>query len=129
MFADEGIRMQRGNNDIGSGIAKNWQYLTPIALHQNPITDMHMSPHFYVAESCNWFIDEINEYYFQRDGSDDTTDKPVDRNDHAMDMWKYAMSKRPKLAHYTGKPDAPPAWLAWHEIEREQSRGPLARHK
>jgi len=129
MFSDEGIRMQRGNNDINAGISKNWQYLTPLALHENPITGHHMAPHFYVANSCNWFIDEIVEYYFHRDGSDETTDKPVDRNEHAMDMWKYAMSNRPRLARYTGKPDAPPAWMAWHEIEREQNRGTRARHK
>jgi len=129
MFAEEGIRMQRGNNDINAGISKNWQYLTPLPLHENPINGLHQAPHFYVSDACQWFIDEITEYYFQRDGSDETTDKPVDRNDHAMDMWKYAMSNRPRLARYTGKPDAVPAWMAWHEIERAQQRGPKARHK
>jgi len=129
LFQEEGISMQRGNNDIASGIAKNWQYLTPVAQHEHPLTGMRMSPHFFVADNCAWFVDEITEYYFQRDGSDETTDKPVDRNDHAMDMWKYAMSNRPKLARYTGKPDAPPAWLAWHEIERMQRQGARARHK
>ena len=129
MFSDEGIRMQRGNNDINAGISKNWQYLTPLPLHENPITGSRYAPHFYVSDRCNWFIDEVSEYYFKRDGSDETVDKPVDRNDHAMDMWKYAMSSRPRLARYTGKPDAPPAWLAWHEIEKQQRRGPKARHK
>ena len=129
MFAEEGIRMQRGNNDINAGISKNWQYLTPLPLHENPINGLHQAPHFYVSDACQWFIDEITEYYFQRDGSDETTDKPVDRNDHAMDMWKYAMSNRPRLARYTGKPDAVPGWMAWHEIERAQQRGPKARHK
>jgi hypothetical protein len=88
-----------------------------------------MSPHFYVSDRCTWFVDEITEYYFKRDGSDETTDKPVDRNDHAMDMWKYAMTPRPKLARFVGKPDAPPAWMAWHEIERQQRRDKKARHK
>ena len=88
-----------------------------------------MSPYFYVSDKCTWFIDEITEYYFQRDGSDETTDKPVDRNDHAMDMWKYAMSSRPKLATYIGVKAEVPPWLAWHEIERQQRRGPKARHK
>jgi hypothetical protein len=129
MFEDEGVRMQRGNNDIGSGIAKNWQYLTPLGMHEHPLSGLRMAPHFYVSSSCQWFIDEITEYYFQRDGSDETTDKPVDRNDHAMDMWKYAMSNRPKLAKYIGKPDAPPAWMAWHEVERQRKRGTMARHK
>jgi hypothetical protein len=129
LFAEEGIRLQRGNNDIGAGISKNWQYLTPLPLHENPITGMHMAPHFYVTDLCQWFVDEITEYYYQRDSSDETIDKPVDRNDHAMDMWKYAMSQRPRIAKYTGKPNAPPAWLAWHEIERQRDLGPKARHK
>jgi hypothetical protein len=129
MFANEGIRMQRGNNDINAGISKNWQYLSPLPLHENPITGHRMAPHFYVADQCSWFIDEINEYYFQRDGSDETIDKPVDRNDHAMDMWKYAMSNRPRLARYTGKLNTPPTWLAWNEIERQQRHKPTARHR
>jgi hypothetical protein len=129
LFSEEGIRLQRGNNDINAGISKNWQYLTPMPLHENPITGMHMAPHFYVTDLCQWFVDEITEYYFQRDSSDELTDKPVDRNDHAMDMWKYAMSQRPRLAKYTGKPNAPPAWLAWNEIERQRDLGPKARHK
>ena len=129
LFEDYGIKMQRGNNDIASGIAKNWQYLTPLPMHEHPITGLRMSPHFYVADRCTWFVDEITEYYFQRDGSDETTDKPVDRNDHAMDMWKYAMTPRPKLARYVGKPDAPPAWMAWNEIERKQRKEKRARHK
>ena len=129
MFDEQGIRMQRGNNDIASGIAKNWQYLTPLAMHEHPISGMRMSPHFFVSDRCTWFVDEITEYYFQRDGSDETTDKPVDRNDHAMDMWKYAMSNRPKLAKFSGRKDAPPAWMSWQEIERQQQRSKLARHK
>jgi len=128
LFDEEGIHMQRGNNDIAAGIAKNWQYLAPEALHEHPITGRFESPHMYVCDNCHWFVDEITEYYFQRDGSDETTDKPVDRNDHAMDMWKYAMSMRPKLARFMGVPNQPPAWMSWHEIERQQRVKVKARH-
>jgi hypothetical protein len=120
--------MQRGNNDINSGIAKNWQYLTNDMRHEHPITGRINSPHFYVSDECVWFVDEITEYYFQRDGSDELIDRPVDRNDHAMDMWKYAMSTRPKLAKFMGAPNQPPAWMAWHEIERQQRVKVKARH-
>jgi hypothetical protein len=129
LFDEEGINMQRGNNDISSGIAKNWQYLTPETRHEHPITGQIVAPHFYVCDNCHWFVDEITEYYFQRDGSDETTDRPVDRNDHAMDMWKYAMSNRPKLAKFVGLPDQPPAWMAWHEVERQQRVDVKARYK
>jgi len=129
LFAEHGIQMQRGNNDITAGIQKNWQYLSPLPMHEHPLTGLRNAPHFYVSDKCTWFIDEITEYYFNRDSSDELTDKPVDRNDHAMDMWKYAMSNRPKLARYVGRHDDPPAWLAWHEIEREQRHERRARHK
>jgi len=46
-----------------------------------------------------------------------------------MDMWKYAMSNRPKLATFVGRKDDPPAWMAWHEVERERRGGKKARHK
>jgi hypothetical protein len=129
LFSEYGIRMQRGNNDIGSGIAKNWSYLTPDIRHEHPLTGMIVSPHFYVSDRCQWFVDEISEYYFKHDSSDDVTDTPIDRNDHAMDMWKYAMSSRPKLAAYVGRTDGPPAWMAWHEIERAGRQDRKARHK
>jgi len=128
LFQEEGIFMQRGNRDVESGIAKNWQYLAPMPLHEHPITGKKGAPHFYVSDACLWFVEEITEYYFQRDSSDEQTDKPANRNDHAMDMWKYAMTHRPKLAKYMGDPQAPPAWLAWHEVERAMGKQ-LARHK
>jgi hypothetical protein len=118
LFSDEGIRMQRGNNDISSGIAKNWQYLSGMPRHEHPITGVSYSPYFYVSNKCQWFIDEITEYYFQRDTSDELLDRPVDRRDHSMDMWKYAMTPRPRLAKFVKDPKQVPAWLAWHEIER-----------
>lgn len=121
LYQDEGIQMQRGNNDTTSCVAKNWQYLTVMGKHQHPISGLIEAPHFYVSSNCTWFIDEITEYYFQRDASDELTDKPVDRRDHAMDMWKYAMTSRPRLAKFVGKPSTPPAWMAWHEIERMKS--------
>jgi|SRR5215472_1724454 len=128
MFRSEGIAMQRGNRDIDAGVEKNWQYLAIVRSHEHPINGLHPAPHFYVSDKCDWFVDEITEYYFQRDRSDELSDKPVDRNDHAMDMWKYAMTERPRLARFTGTPDQPPAWMHWHEFERQHAKV-LPRHK
>jgi len=128
LFAEEGLQMQRGNRDINSGIAKNWQYLTLMPRHEHPMSGQPMSPHFYASAECSWFVDEITEYYFRRDTSDDVTDKPVDRNDHAMDMWKYAMTERPRLARYQGDRNEPPAYMKWHEVERTSQRA-LPRHR
>jgi phage terminase large subunit len=122
MFRNEGVMMARGNNEINAGIEKNWQYLALMRSHEHPITGLFPSAHFFISDRCDWFIDEITEYYFNRDGADEITDKPVDRNDHAMDMWKYAMSDRPRLARFIGVPTETPAWMAWHEIEKQASK-------
>jgi len=126
---DEGIHMQRGANDIVSGIGKVQQYLTPMPRHQHPIHSTTPAPHLYVSDACQWWINEISEYYWRRDTSDETVDKPIDRNDHAMDATKYLLTPRPRIASFRGKPDQPPAWMAWHEIEAAQRPGLLPRHR
>jgi hypothetical protein len=49
-------------------------------------------------------------------------DRPVDKDDHAMDALKYAMTDRPKVAailsRFTNKT---PDWMHWHEREQLQS--------
>lgn len=117
LYEDNGIEMRRGNRDVLAGVSKNWQYLAIDGLHEHPLTSTVGAPHFYVSNRCTWFIDEVSEYYFSRDTSDEITDKPADRNDHAMDMWKYAMTSRPKLADFVD-PNQPPAWMTWQEVER-----------
>lgn len=128
LFTEQKITLRRGNNDINAGISKNWEYLACLPRHEHPIYESRNSPHFYVSREAQFFIDEITEYYFKRDTSDEMTDKPTDRNDHAMDMWKYAMTGRPKLAKYVGKPNEPAPWMYWHEAEAQKTMK-LARHK
>jgi hypothetical protein len=130
MYArDHGIKMQPGANDISTGIAKVGQYLTAIPRHEHPITGMSHSPHLFISDKLEWWNSEATEYYWKKNGSGDETDTPTDRNDHAMDTTKYLLSSRPKLAKYVGKPDAPPAYLSWHEIERNEANATLPRHK
>lgn len=114
------IRMQPGANGIEAGIAKVSQYLTPIAKHEHPITGMSHSPHLFVSDNLSWWNDEITEYYWKKDGSGEETDVPNDRKDHAMDMTKYLLSSRPKLAVFVGRPDKKPEYLSWHEIDRNE---------
>lgn len=117
---DHGIRMQPAANGIEAGIAKVSQYLTPIDRHEHPITGMSHSPHLFVSDNLSWWNDEVTEYYWKKDGSGDETDTPNDRKDHAMDMTKYLLSSRPKLAKFVGRPDAKPEYLSWHEIDRNE---------
>ena len=43
-------------------------------------------------------IDEITDYYWQKNQQDEATDKPMDRRDHAMDSMKYLMSPQVEIA-------------------------------
>ena len=130
LFARNGIRLIRGNRDIPTGIAKNIQYLTPVELHEHPITGAPNAPHFFVSDKCDWFVSEINEWMYKADTSGEVSDTTSDKNDHAMDMWKYAMTHTPKLASYVGKRTDPPPYLYWHEIESANNQHKvLPRHR
>ena len=130
MYArDHNIRMQPGANDITTGIMKVGQYLSPTKRHEHPITGMPDAPYLYVSDKLTWWNDEITEYYWKRNTSGDDTDIPMDRNDHAMDMTKYLLTSRPKLAQFTGKPNDPPAFLSWHEVDRTNAMQTLPRHR
>lgn len=124
------LRMQHGANDIASGIAKVGQYLTAVERHEHPLTGEAPAPYLYIADDLTWFNDEITEYYWKKDGSGQETDEPKGGNDHAMDATKYLLTSRPKLARFVGKPDKPPAYLSWHEIERQNNaRNLKPRHR
>lgn len=130
MYArDHSIHMQAGANDISAGIMKVGQYLSAMQRHEHPITGIANAPHLFISNKCDWFNNEITEYYWKKNGSGDETDIPVDRNDHSMDMVKYLLTSRPKLAKFVGRPDAKPEYLSWHEIERNQTTTTLPRHR
>lgn len=128
LFHEQGIALRRADAGISSGTAKVTQYLGLDIKHEHPITGQLGSPHLYVADDVDFLINEFSEYYWQSNTSGDLIDKPVDRNDHAMDAMKYSLTYRPRLATYKGRPDAPPKWMAWHEVET-QARKVLPRHK
>lgn len=129
LLREEGILLQRGANDIAAGINKVQQYLSPLPRHEHPIYGTEPSPFLYVSDKLQWWINEITEYYWRRDTSDDVVDKPVDRNDHAMDATKYLLTPRPRIARFGGRPDQPPSWMYWHEVERAQGTTSLPRHR
>ena len=98
LFADEGVSMQRANNDIVGGIAKVQSYLAIDATHEHPIEGTIGSPHLFINSELAFMDNEFVDYYWKKDTAGEYTDVPTDRNDHGMDMLKYALSRRPKLA-------------------------------
>lgn len=129
MYGEFGVAMQRGSNDIFGGIAKLQQYLTPSQTHEHPVYGLPGSPFFFISDRLQFFINEITEYYWKRGTNDEITDTPIDRNDHAMDAAKYLLTPQPRLAKFVGKPDEPPSWMRWHEIERDTTSRSNARHR
>lgn len=115
MFSDQGIIMRRGNNDIFSGITKIQGYLNTKHMHKHPISLTWGSPHIFFSDSLDFIDREFTEYYWKKTG-EDSIDKPVDKNDHAMDTLKYMLSYRPraaKLLKYAEQDQ--PGFMKWHE--------------
>ena len=118
MFMDDDIVMTAGNNDISNGIAKVTQYLAVQKHHQNPITGVYNSPHLYISDRLEFLIDEINGYYWQTDTVGDTVEKPVDKNDHAMDTLKYMLTHNPEITVLTRPVNQKQiGWRKWGERE------------
>ena len=98
MFLEDGIKSVRGNNDISNGIVKVNQYLVPQRNHTNPITGTAEAPYLYVSDKLEFWINEISDYYWQKNTFGEQLDKPMDKNDHAMDTTKYMLSHRPNIS-------------------------------
>lgn len=132
MFEDEGIRMQRGDNNIDGGIQKFSSYLTIEEHHRNPITGNYGAPRFYVSSECEWFDNEIVDYYWNRNTQGEHVDKPRDANDHAMDMSRYMLTKRPKVIGVMRQPRRRmlnPVAFEWTEVEDDQRGRVPARYR
>jgi hypothetical protein len=123
MLLADGIYATRGNNDIANGIVKVSQYLIPVKNHQNPVTGEYNSPFMYISDKLEYVIDEFGAYYWKRDTRGEILDKPVDKDDHAMDTIKYMLSHRPNISKLI-KPQDPKTigWRQWGERDIEEMR-------
>lgn len=122
LFGECGFQMQRGNNDIANGILKVQSYLSLNKMHKHPILNSFNAPRLYFSTQVPFVSNEMSEYYWKKDTSGDVIDKPIDKNDHAMDTLKYMLSDQPELAHVIVKMQDMPEWTQWHEFERKTSK-------
>ena len=126
MFMEDGIMCIRGNNDIANGIVKVNQYLVPQRNHQNPITGEWGAPFLYVSDKLEFWLAEISDYYWQKSPTGEQIDKPMDKDDHAMDTTKYMLSNRPSIPKLLVIHDPKPVgWLKWGERDVEEDRKSL----
>ena len=119
-----GVSMIRGNSDIVNGIVKVQSYLSRQEHKSNPYTGEMGSPSLFVADTLDWWTSEIADYYWNKK-DDEYVDKPMDRNDHAMDMTKYLLSHRPALSKILYGPSMPsvPIWMTWNEESVQEQVG------
>ena len=116
--------MARADNDIVPGITKIRSYLMPVKHHRNPYNSDSPAPYMYFSDSLQFAEEEFGSYFWAKDSAGEAVDKPIDKNDHALDAIRYALTARPKLAelqksHGRGML---PVWMTmgWTEAEDEQ---------
>lgn len=119
---DSCLNMSRGNNHLTNGIIKISAYMTIADNHRNPATGTFPAPHFYHNANLQWFTDEITNYMWKKKtGTDEYEDTPIDKNDHAMNMIKYAFTEQPRLPQIVHVPST--GWQdmvnQWHEAPDE----------
>lgn len=98
-----GVKMTAGDNNVMAGILKVNQYLDIAKTHYNPFTQELGAPHLYFNDTLEFVSNEMASYYWQRDSSGTLIDKPVDKDDHAMNTLKYMISKLPTLKLFVPK--------------------------
>ncbi|HSW91797.1 MAG TPA: phage terminase large subunit [Candidatus Saccharimonadales bacterium] len=129
LFQGLGIDMMRANNDVVSGIAKVQSYLAIDRTHRNPFTDQEGAPHLYFNSRLSWIDTEITDYYWKKDTAGEYEDVPMDRNDHAMDRIKYALTHRPRIAQLiVRKEKTVPRHMRWRENSDPNPVG-MRRHR
>lgn len=92
------MKMEPANNDVLNGITKVSRYLSVHKYRKNPYTGLVGSPAMFFSSKLEFLFDEIGDYYWKRNVNGDEVDKPVDKNDHAMDALKYMVSREAEPA-------------------------------
>jgi hypothetical protein len=76
----------------------------------------------FTSDKLGFIQDEMASYMWKKDPHDKPKDEPEDRNDHACDTIKYMLSDSPEIGEIHEKLESVPAWMQWHESERNNDR-------
>lgn len=109
------LQIRPGQNDVTQGIRKVSEYLAiREGMHFNP--DKDEGPMMYFSDKLTFVDDEFNSYFWKSNPDGERLDIPNDKDDHAMDVIKYAVSQLPEAStlHFK-KPIITPEWMRWHE--------------
>ena len=118
LYSGLGLYMVPSTNDILPGIAKVNSYLVGTMNTPHVVTGATPGPLVYITPELEWFIDEINSYWWKRNPHGNMVDEPMDNNDHAMNTLKYMLARLPEASEISiKKEDLPPGWMKWQERE------------
>lgn len=116
LFDALGMKTRPAMNDVLPGIAKVNSYLSGREDVPHIITGETPGPLLYFVDDLQFLQDEISAYYWKKNPQGEYIDEPMDRNDHAMNTLKYALSRAPMPAQIFIPPeDMPKPWMMWHE--------------
>jgi hypothetical protein len=105
-YEDHGIYFEKADNDVVAGIDRVAKYMK--------IDNILERPKFFVFDkTCmDPFIDEITDYRWEDYGGvkKNASEKPMKKNDHAMDALRY-MINHIETAAPPVKKRIPPQWL------------------
>lgn len=117
IFNDEhGIKLRPSDNSITAGTTKVASYLNQYK-HLPMIVPPLSSPLIMFVDDMEFIQSEFGNYFWKTNPQGEREDRPIDRNDHAMDAIKYMVSFRPK----PGEIQIPlsqqtPKYMFWHEV-------------
>jgi hypothetical protein len=122
LLSSAGMECRPATNDIVTGVAKVGAYLADQPTHEHPTRGTAPAPILYFVDDMDFITDEITNYYWDRSSQGDHIDRPIDRDDHAMDALKYMMSHQPEPSEIVlPKSEQPKPWMFWQE-EDEKGR-------
>lgn len=112
-YADQGVYISLGNNDVRAGIAR--------------CQSRFRSRHIIISERCTNTLKEINNYRWDKyqskkiDARRNLKEVPLKMNDHAMDALRYGVASRPSfpdevdmpMGNVLGSPRAGPIEMDW----------------
>lgn len=121
---DYKIKMQPADNSITHGIQKLTGYLNISMFRTHPYNMDSGSPMIFFSADMQYIADEFNGYMWAKRPDDSNDDKPREhQNDHAMDMVKYLLSKRPNASQIKpARLRKVPSWMTWQENSDSEMR-------
>jgi hypothetical protein len=116
LLSSAGMECRPATNDIITGVAKVAAYLADQPTHEHIVTKESPAPLLYFVDDLDFITDEIANYYWDRTSSGEHIDRPIDRDDHAMDALKYMLSHQPEPAEIVvPKSKKIPDYMFWME--------------